>query len=99
MAEDSEDLLRGGDWLLPGLANLPPGTPFLRAQGGMLGAEPGLYPPDWAAGWQQQLPNVDVRDVAGVNHYTILFSDTGAAAVLAAVRSRIGGLTQPRPVR
>ena len=26
------------------LANLPPGTPFLRAQGGMLGAEPGLYP-------------------------------------------------------
>ena len=99
MAQDSEDLQRGGDWLLPGLENLPPGTPFLRAQGGMLGAEPGLYPPDWAAGWQQQLPNVDVRDVAGVNHYTILFSDTGAAAVLAAVRSRIGGPTQPRPVR
>jgi hypothetical protein len=65
----------------------------------MLGAEPGLYPPDWAAQWQQQLPNVDVRDVPGVNHYTILFSDTGAAAVQAAVRARIGESTTPRSIR
>jgi len=88
MAEDSLDLYDNGDWLPAALHNLAPRTPFLRAQRGMLGAEPGLYPPEWAAQWQQQLPNVDIRDVLGVNHYTILFSEIGADAVAGAVRSR-----------
>ena len=43
-----------------------------------LGQEPGLYAPDWAADWQHRLPAIVVRDVLGVNHYTILFSEIGA---------------------
>jgi len=96
MAEDSRDLFDNGQWLPAALHNLAPGTPFLRAQSGMLGEEPGLYAPEWAAWWQQELPNVDVRDVLGVNHYTILFSDVGADAVAKTVRSRLGSASVDR---
>lgn len=89
MAEDSADLQDSESWLLPALRRLPDGTPFLRAQRGMLGTEPGLYPPEWMDLWQQNLSNLDRRDVLGVNHYTILFSEIGAAAVARAVRCSI----------
>ncbi len=89
MAEDSVDLQSGSGWLLGALKNLPSGTAFLRAEGGMLGAQPGLYEPDWTADWQRQLPSVVVRDVLGVNHYTILFSEIGAAAVMRAVNDAV----------
>ncbi len=89
MADDSVDLQGSESWLLPALRRLPIGTPFLRAQRGMLGAEPGLYPPDWIDVWQQRLPNVDRQDVLGVNHYTILFSEIGAAAVSQAIRGAL----------
>lgn len=96
MAEDSVDLQGSEGWLLPALQRLPTGTPFLRAQRGMLGVEPGLYPPEWIEVWQRRLPNVDRQDVLGVNHYTILFSEIGAAAVARAVRSALG---QPAGLR
>ena len=89
MAGDSIDLQASDHWLLPALQRLPQGTPFLRAERGMMGAEPGLYPPDWMEVWQQRLPNVDRHDVVGVNHYTIVFSETGAAAVAQAVRDSL----------
>ena len=89
MADDSIDLQASGLWLLPALQRLPQGTPFLRAERGMLGAEPGLYPPDWMDVWQQRLPNIDRQDVFGVNHYTILFSEIGATAVALAVRGAL----------
>ena len=88
MADDSVDLQGSENWLLPALRRLPKGTPFLRAQRGMLGAEPGLYPPDWIDVWQQRLPNID-RKMFGVNHYTILFSEIGAAAVSQAIRGAL----------
>lgn len=61
-------------------------VPMLRAEGGMLGDPPGLYSPEAAAGWAQRLPALDIRTVAGANHYTILLAERGASAVAAAVR-------------
>ena len=89
MAEDSADLQGSERWLLPALQRLPDGTPFLRAQRGMLGSEPGLYPPEWISVWQQRFPNIDRQDVLGVNHYTILFSEIGAAAVAREIRHQL----------
>ncbi|MET0865648.1 MAG: alpha/beta hydrolase [Nakamurella sp.] len=87
MADDSVDLQNGGEWLLAALDGLPTPTPFLRAERGMADEPVGLYPPEWIDGWQQRVPAVQVRDVLGVNHYTILFNDIGVSAVAAAVRA------------
>jgi len=86
MAADSRAQQRGEDWLLPGLAALPPGTPFLRAPQGLLAQEPGLFPAPWVARWVGEYPALDVREVAGTNHYTLLFNEAGLAAVTRAVR-------------
>jgi len=56
-----------------------------RAPRGFLNDEPGLRPPEWIQRWQVRLPALDAREVADVNHYTILMSDRGAAAVSGAV--------------
>ncbi|SPT50287.1 Tropinesterase [Actinomadura madurae] len=58
---------------------LPPGTPFLRAERGLLDETPPLYPDPSA------LAKLDVTTVAGTNHYSILFADAGAKAVAAAL--------------
>ncbi|HEY5878472.1 MAG TPA: alpha/beta fold hydrolase [Nakamurella sp.] len=86
MAADSRSQQDGEDWLLPGLAALPPGTPFLRAPLGLLAQEPGLFPAPWVARRAGEYPALDVREVAGTNHYTLLFNDAGLAAVTRAVR-------------
>ena len=91
MAEDSDDLQNSGEWLIDTLQHLPSPTPFLRAERGMAGEETGLYPPDWVSGWEPQLPAVRRREVLGVNHYTILFSDVGARAVVEAVQASLDG--------
>lgn len=58
-------------------AALPAGTPFLRAERGMFDEPTPLYPdPD-------QLAGLAVKTIPGTNHYTILFGDAGAAAVVA----------------
>jgi len=93
MAADSGSQQDGEDWLLPGLGeldDLPGRTPFLRAPRGLLNEEPGVWPAPWAARWAQQFPAIDVRDVPGTNHYTLLFADIGVAAVHDAVREVIG---------
>jgi pimeloyl-ACP methyl ester carboxylesterase len=51
---------------------------LLRAEYGMLGAPPALYPDP--AAFAGKLP---VRTVDGTNHYTILLGDRGAAAIAA----------------
>lgn len=81
MAADSRSQQDGEDWLLPGLAALPPGTPFLRAPRGLLDEEPGLFPAPWVARWAANFPAIDVREVPGTNHYTLLFDDAGLAAI------------------
>ncbi|OLF15521.1 alpha/beta fold hydrolase [Actinophytocola xanthii] len=71
--------LHAGDLPRAAHAALPPGTPFVRAERGLLDEPVPLYP-DPAA-----LAPLDVRTVPGTNHYSVLFDNTGVAAVLAAV--------------
>jgi lipase len=63
---------------------LPVPAVFLHAERGMLD-EPDkpFYPPGYADKW---LPGIEVREVPGVNHYTITLGPAGARAVAAAVR-------------
>ena len=94
MAADSRAQQDGEDWLLPGLAALPAGTPFLRAPRGLLDEEPGLFPAPWVARWAAEFPGLDVREVAGTNHYTLLFNDAGTAAIVGALAA--AGITAAR---
>jgi lipase len=84
MTEDTIDMHTG--LAMPeALEHLPSPTIFLRAPRGLFNDEPGLWAPAWIQEWQQKLPALDVREVPGVNHYTILFSDIGVEAVTGAV--------------
>lgn len=58
-------------------AALPAGTPFLRAERGLLDEPTPLYP--------ERLPGLAVHTVPDTNHYSILFGDAGATAVAAAL--------------
>jgi lipase len=87
LTEDSADL--AGSWLPAALDDLPAGTRLLRAPRGLQGAEPGMYPPEWAAAVLADRPAISLRDVPDVNHYTILFSDHGATAVADTVRATL----------
>ena len=84
MTEDTVDMYTGLA-ITEALEHLPSPTIFLRAPRGMFNDEPGLWAPAWIQEWQQKLPALDVREVPGVNHYTILFSDIGADAVTGAL--------------
>ncbi len=55
-------------------------VPWLCAQAGMLGAPPGLYPPDVVAAYVERFPALDAHPV-DANHYTILLGPIGAEAV------------------
>jgi lipase len=61
-------------------------VPFLRAPLGLLADPPGLYPADAVTGWVDRQPWLRPIEVAGVNHYTILFAEAGLTAVERAVR-------------
>lgn len=93
MAADSRAQQDGEDWLLPGLAalaDLPVRTPFLRAPKGLLAEDPGLFPAPWVDRWAGEFPALDVREVAGSNHYSLLFLDAGLTAITAAVHDVLG---------
>jgi len=62
---------------------------FLHASRGFLDDPPGLYAAKTVAGHAARWPQIDVTHVPDVNHYTIVMSQQGAAAVAAAV-SRLG---------
>jgi lipase len=71
----------------------------LRAQRGLLDQPEGLYP----AGALQEVavrqPRLEIREVADVNHYTIVLEDRGAAQVAQAIRDVISaGLGADREV-
>lgn len=84
VAEDSAQLYEDGP-VTAAWARLAGPVAFLRAPGGMLGAPPGLYPPDVLARWAATHPALEVRDVDGVDHYSIVLGPVGAAAVAAVV--------------
>jgi len=88
LEQDSVDQL-DREGVLAALNHLPVGTPFLRAPRGFIDDEPGLYPLDWVAEVRLQIPELDVREIDGVNHYTIVMNDKGAVAVIAAIREAL----------
>jgi lipase len=63
---------------------LPPRV-FLHASRGFADDPPGLYPQPTVDGYAARWPGLDVRHVPDVNHYTIVLSHRGAAAVAEAV--------------
>ena len=86
VAADSLDLYEGGP-LLDALAGTEPvrvPTTFLRAPRGLLDAD-ALYEPAWLASWAERLPHLSTLEVPDVNHYTIIMSEPGVAAVARAV--------------
>ncbi len=63
---------------------------LLRAPAGIMGAPPGLYTEDWLAPWLRRLPMLRDALIPDVNHYTILLSERGVAAVAQIVREELG---------
>jgi pimeloyl-ACP methyl ester carboxylesterase len=59
---------------------------FLHASRGFADDPPGLYPQPTVDTYAARWPDLDVRHVADVNHYTIVLSRRGAVAVAQAVR-------------
>lgn len=59
---------------------------FLHAPRGFADDPPGLYPQATVDGFATRWPELDVRRVEDVNHYTIVLSRRGAGAVADAVR-------------
>ena len=66
-------------------AALPRGTVFLRAPAGLMAEPGGLYPADLVAQHVQAFPQVRVREVGDVNHYTIVMSPAGAEVLAGAL--------------
>jgi pimeloyl-ACP methyl ester carboxylesterase len=60
---------------------------FLHASRGFADDPPGLYPQPIVDAYAARWPDLDVRAVPDVNHYTIVLSRRGAAAVAEAVRA------------
>jgi lipase len=70
------------------LARLNKPTPLLTAPAGFLGAPPGFQPPELVAAWQERVPDLRPLLVPDANHYTIMYAETGAAAVAKAITTR-----------
>jgi lipase len=78
---DGRDLLSSGERLAAALGRLASPTPLLRAPAGMFGQPPGMIPAELAAHWQASTPALRVQTIPETNHYTILFSPSGAQAI------------------
>lgn len=81
--------LDGSDGYADDLASLPSPVDFLRAERGLLDQPEALYPADRVAAFAERMPALRVTEVAGLNHYTIVMTDAGAAQVAAAVGPRL----------
>ena len=87
---DSRELLSAGDRIADALRVLADPTPLLRAPAGMFGQPPGLIPEELAAHWQDAAPALQVSTIPGTNHYSILMTPRGAAAVAARLAAAPG---------
>lgn len=68
------------------------GVVLLRAPRDLVDREGGMYPADWAAEQVGRIPGLSLRDVPDTNHYSLLLTPAGAAAVARAIRA-----AAPRP--
>ena len=82
---DQLDLMGGTAFAEAVEKPLPPRI-FLHASRGFADDPPGLYPQSTVDQYAARWPDLDVRHVPDVNHYTILLSRRGADAVAQAVR-------------
>ena len=60
---------------------------LLRAPRGLQGEPPGLYPEHLLGSYATAFPGLRYRTVPDVNHYTLLLSERGAAAVAGEIRA------------
>lgn len=81
--------LDGEDGYADELAALPGPVDFLRAERGLLDQPEALYPAERVAAFAERMPALRVTEVAGLNHYTIVMTDAGAARVAAVARPRL----------
>ena len=88
LIEDTAELHRGTA-LLKALDELAHPVCLLRAPRGLQNEEPGLYSPEYISSWQHRLPRLQVTDVPGTNHYTVVMDNPGAAAVAAVLAEQI----------
>jgi pimeloyl-ACP methyl ester carboxylesterase len=82
---DQVDMVSGSAYLEALEKPMPPRV-FLHASRGFADDPPGLYPQPTVEEYADRWPDIDIRPVADVNHYTIVLSRRGADAVAQAVR-------------
>lgn len=80
--------LDGADCYVQALAALDKPIEFLRAPRGLMNEPAALYSPEAVAEWGN-LSSIQVREVANVNHYTIIMSEVGARDAAATVRTHL----------
>lgn len=87
-ADDTIDM-NTGTTLPEALAGLSHPTVLITVPRGLQNEEPGLYPPDHLADVLARLPQIEHHVVDGLNHYSIVMSDEGAAAVAGHIRAAL----------
>jgi hypothetical protein len=85
---DQVDMVSGTAYLEALEKPMPPRV-FLHAPRGFADDPPGLYPQETVDEYAARWPDIDVRAVPGVNHYTIVLSRRGADAVAEAVHALV----------
>ncbi|MGP6171292.1 alpha/beta fold hydrolase [Microbacterium sp. A196] len=86
--EDTIDLNLGSA-LTESLADLRHPTLFVTVPRGLQNEEPGLYPPAHRQRLLDAFPDLVHQHIDDLNHYTIVMSDRGAAALAPLVRSAL----------
>lgn len=96
VAQDTAEL-HGGGSLMDALDGLRVPTRLVWSRRGLFGEEPGLYSPDYISGWTDRVPalakHLSTEEVPDTDHYSIVMSPPGAAAVAEGV---MGQLELPR---
>jgi lipase len=85
--EDSKDQIQGAALREATSALVSHRFVFLRAPRGLQGEPPGLYPEELLGSYASTFPQTRCRTVPDVNHYTLLLSERGAAAVAGEIRA------------
>jgi lipase len=85
--EDSKDQIEGAALREATSALVSLRLVFLRAPRGLQGEPPGLYPDELLGSYASVFPEMRYRTVPDVNHYTLLLSKRGAAAVAGEIRA------------
>jgi len=66
---------------------------FIRAPRNLSDELPGLYTEQTVAEWGERLPQLQIHEINGVNHYTIVMAEHGMREVLTIVRPVIASAT------